>query len=155
TVSTQSTQGQAKFGRFGIDLTSQKKDVKPGDDFWAYANGAWDGRTDIAPDRSSAGVAVALIDEAEVNVRGILDEMAKDPAHYGAPGRQIGDFYASWMDVEGIEARGTEPLKPYLAKIGAAKDRAALQVLFASPDIASPVNLGIIPSLSNPSQYTA
>jgi endothelin-converting enzyme/putative endopeptidase len=154
-VSTQPTPGQAKFGRFGIDLTSMKKDVKPGDDFWTYANGAWDARTDIAPDRSSAGVAVTVVDEAEVNVRGLLDDMAKNPAQYGASGRQIGDFYASWMDVEGIEARGTEPLKPFLARIAAAKDRAALQVLFALPDIASPVNLGIMPSLSNPSQYTA
>ena len=59
------------------------------------------------------------------------------------------------MDVEGIEARGTAPLKPYLDRIAAAKDQAALQVLFASPDYASPVNLGIIPSLSNPTQYTA
>jgi len=148
-------QGQAKYGRFGIDLTSVKKDVKPGDDFWTYANGAWDARTEIPPDRSSTGVAVALVDGAEVDVRAILDDMAKNPAQYGAAGKQIGDFYASWMDTEGIEARGIEPLKPYSARIAAANDRAALQVLFASPDYAAPVNLGIMPSLSNPSQYTA
>ena len=154
-VLTQSTPGTAKFGRFGLDLTSQKQGVRPGDDFWTYANGAWDARTEIAPDRASAGVAVTVVDEAEVNVRGILDEMGKNPGQYGASGRQIGDFYASWMDVEGIEARGTAPLKPYLDRIAAAKDQAALQALFASPDYASPVNLGIIPSLSNPTQYTA
>ena len=152
---TQSAPATAKFGRFGVDLTAQKSGVKPGDDFWTYANGAWDDRTQIAADRASAGVAVAVTEEAEVNVRGILDEMAKNPAQYGASGRQIGDFYASWMDVEGIEARGTEPLKPYLGRIAGAKDKAGLQVLFASPDFASPVNLGIIPSLSNPTQYTA
>jgi putative endopeptidase len=154
-VITQSAPATAKFGRFGVDLTAQKSGVKPGDDFWTYANGAWDDRTQIAADRASAGVAVTVTEEAEVNVRGILDEMAKNPAQYGASGRQIGDFYASWMDVEGIEARGTDPLKPYLGKIAAAKDKTALQVLFASPDFASPVNLGIIPSLSNPTQYTA
>ena len=154
-VLTQSAPGTAKFGRFGLDLTSQKQGVKPGDDFWTYANGAWDARTEIAPGRPSAGVGVTVAEEAEVNVRGILDEMGKNPGQYGASGRQIGDFYASWMDVEGIEARGTAPLKPYLDRIAAAKDQAALQVLFASPDYASPVNLGIIPSLSNPTQYTA
>ena len=154
-VLTQSAPGTAKFGRFGLDLTSQKQGVKPGDDFWTYANGAWDARTEIAPDRPSAGVGVTVAEEAEVNVRGILDEMGRNPGQYGASGRQIGDFYASWMDVEGIEARGTAPLKPYLDRIAAAKDQAALQVLFASPDYASPVDLGIIPSLSNPTQYTA
>src|ERR1051326_5298352 len=80
-------QGQAKYGRFGIDLTSVKKDVKPGDDFWTYANGAWDARTEIPPDRSSTGVAVALVDGAEVDARPILDDMAKNPAQYGAAGK--------------------------------------------------------------------
>jgi Predicted metalloendopeptidase len=68
---------------------------------------------------------VTVAEEAEVNVRGILDEMGRNPGQYGASGRQIGDFYASWMDVEGIEARGTGPLKPYLDRIAAAKDQAA------------------------------
>src|ERR1044071_4289279 len=99
-VSTQSAPGAARYGRFGIDLSSQNSGVKPGDDLWAYANGAWDTRTQIAADRASAGYAVMVTDEAEVNVRGILDEMAKNPGQYGASGRQIGDFYASWMDVE-------------------------------------------------------
>lgn len=145
-VRTQLVPGTAKFGRFGVDLTAQKAGVKPGDDFWTYANGGWDERTEIPPDRPRAGVVLNLVDEAEANVRSLLDEMGKNPAQYGASGRQIGDFYASWMDVEGIEARGTAPLKPYLDRIAAAKDRAALQVLFASPDYASPVNLGILPS---------
>jgi putative endopeptidase len=154
-VLTQSTPATARYGRFGIDLTSQNASVKPGDDFWAYANGTWDARTQIAADRASAGNSVNLVDEAEANVRGILDEMARNPAQYGASGKQIGDFYASWMNVEGIEARGTAALAPYLARIAAAKDRSALQELFAAPDFASPVNLGIIPSLSNPTEYTA
>jgi endothelin-converting enzyme/putative endopeptidase len=154
-VLTQSQTGKAKFGRFGIDLTAQNPSVKAGDDFWAYANGAWDARTQIAADRASAGNAVNITEEAEANVRGILDEMAKSPAQYGASGKQVGDFYAAWMDVDGIEARGAAALTPYLARIAAAKDRSALQALFAAPDFASPVNLGIIPSLSNPSEYTA
>ena len=152
---TQSPAGKAKYGRFGIDLTSQSPSVKPGDDFWAFANGAWDARTQIPPDRASTGNAILLSDEAEANVRSILDEMAKNPGQYGASGRQIGDFYASWMNVEGIEARGSAVLTPYLARIAAASDRSSLQTLFASADFASPVNLGIIPSLANPSEYTA
>src|SRR5262245_64122120 len=70
-VGTQSPPGKAKYGRFGIDLTSQNPSVKPGDDFWAYANGAWDARTQIAADRASAGNAVLVTEEAETNVREI------------------------------------------------------------------------------------
>jgi putative endopeptidase len=144
-----------RYGSFGIDLTAQKPGVKPGDDFWTYANGGWDARTEIAADRASAGFGTQLSIEAETNVRGILDEMAKNPAAYGASGRQIGDFYASWMDVAGIEARGTAPLKPYLARIAGVRDAAGLQVLFASVGYAAPVEIGISPGLADPTRYTA
>ncbi|MEO8501282.1 MAG: hypothetical protein ABI565_10230 [Vicinamibacteria bacterium] len=54
-----------RFGAFGLDLTAQKTGIKPGDDFWTFANGASNERTEIAADRTSAGVGVLLVDEAE------------------------------------------------------------------------------------------
>ncbi|WP_448663247.1 M13 family metallopeptidase [Sphingomonas sp. CJ20] len=147
--------GAPRYGSFGVDLTSQKPSVKPGDDFWAYANGGWADRVQIAPDRASAGFGVLLSVEAEANVRAILDDMAKNPASYGAGGKQVGDFYASWMDEAGIEARGTAPLKPYLGRIAAVNDLAALQVLFATTGYASPIELGVSPGLADPTHYTA
>jgi len=144
-----------KYGTFGVDLSAQKAGVKPGDDFWTYANGGWNDRVQIAPDRASAGFGVQLAIEAEQNVRNILDDMAKNPSAYGATGKQVGDFYASWMDEAGIEARGTAPLQPYLAKIAAVKDLAGLQVLFASTGYATPVELGTLPDLADPTRYTA
>jgi endothelin-converting enzyme/putative endopeptidase len=152
---TQAVPNGPRYGSFGVDLTTIDKSVKPGDDFWAYVNGGWDKRTEIAADRASAGYGVKLTEEAETNVRTILDDMAKNPAQFGAKGKQIGDFYASWMDEAGIEARGTAPLKPYLDRINGANDKAALQVLFASTGYQSPVGLGIIPDLADPSRYTA
>ncbi len=148
-------QKKAQYGAFGIDLTTKSATVKPGDDFWTYANGGWDARTEIAADRTSAGYGVKLTDEAEVNVRSILDDMAKNPAKYGAKGKQLGDFYASWMDEAGIEARGTASLKPYMDRINAANDKGAIQVLFASVGYSAPVGIGIIPDLADPTHYTA
>ena len=65
-----------KYGTFGVDLSAQKAGVKPGDDFWTYANGAWAARTKIPDDKGSVGYGNILSDEAEVNVRKILDDMA-------------------------------------------------------------------------------
>lgn len=144
-----------RYGAFGIDLTTQDKAVKPGDDFWTFANGAWAKRTEIPADKGSVGYGNILSDEAEANVRKILDDMAANPDKYGATGKQVGDFYASWMDEAGIEAKGTAPLKPYLEKIAAVNDLSGLQVLFASTGYASPVELGTMPSLSDPDRYTA
>jgi len=43
------------YGAWGVDLTSGDKSVKPGDDFYAYADGAWDAKAVIPPDQGSAG----------------------------------------------------------------------------------------------------
>ena len=146
---------KARYGSFGIDLTAKDPAIKPGDDFWTFANGGWAKRTAIPADKAAVGYGNILTDEAEVNVRAILDDMAKNPAKYGATGKQVGDFYGTWMDEAGIEAKGTAPLKPYLAKIAAVKDLTELQVLFASVGYQSPVSIGVIPNLADPTRYTA
>jgi len=146
---------KARYGAFGIDLTTQDATVKPGDDFWTYANGGWDKRTAIPADKGSVGYGQLLTDEAEANVRKILDDMAANPSVYGASGKQVGDFYASWMDEAGIEAKGAAPLKPYLDRIAAVNDLTGLQTLFATTGYSSPIEVGTIPSLSDPTRYTA
>lgn len=145
----------ARYGAFGIDLSAQQAGAKPGDDFWTFANGGWAARTEIPGDKASVGYANVLTDEAEINVRKILDDMAANPGTYGPTGKQVGDFYATWMDEAAIEAKGTAPLKPYLARIAAVTDAAGLQVLFASVGYASPIGIGIIPDFADPTRYTA
>ena len=144
-----------RYGTFGVDLTAEDKTVKPGDDFWTFANGNWDKRTQIAADRTSAGYMVTLADEAEGQVRDILTDAARDPNAVGAGGRQIGDLYGSFMDEAAIERAGTAPLKPYFAKIDAANDKTKLQTLFASVGYASPVEVGQLPNPADPTQYIA
>ncbi|MEO5939134.1 MAG: M13 family metallopeptidase [Sphingomonas sp.] len=146
---------KARYGAFGVDLTAQDPTVKPGDDFWTYANGSWAKRTDIPAEKGSIGYGQMLTDEAEANVRKILDDMAANPSVYGASGKQVGDFYASWMDEAGIEAKGAAPLKPYLDRIAAVNDLTGLQTLFATTGYATPIEVGTIPSFSDPTRYTA
>ncbi len=47
--------GSAAIGPWGFDLTGMDLSVKPGDDFFDYANGAWFRRTEIPADRTSTG----------------------------------------------------------------------------------------------------
>ncbi len=147
------TPAGARYGSFGIDLTAADKAVKPGDDFWTHANGAWDKRTAIAPDRTSAGGSVILADQAEQQVRAILDDAARDPAAVGAGAKQFGDLYASFMDEAAIERAGAAPLKPYFAKIDAATDKQKLQTLFSTVGYASPVEVGQLPDPADPKRY--
>jgi endothelin-converting enzyme/putative endopeptidase len=142
------------YGSWGYDQSAMDSSVKPGDDFWAYVNGTWDRKTQIAADRASAGPFVTLSDQAEKDVRQIVEQLAADP-NRDQLGQQVGDFYSSFVDTSAIDAAGTAPLEPYLAEIDAAKTRAQLLSLFVKPGFASPVDVGIDPDFKNPDVYSA
>jgi endothelin-converting enzyme/putative endopeptidase len=142
------------YGDWGYDPGAMDSSVKPGDDFWAYVNGTWDKKTQIAADRASAGPFVTLSDAAERDVRQIVEQLAADP-NRDHLGQQVGDFYSSFTDSAAIEAAGTAPLKPYLAEINAAKTRAQLISLFVKPGFASPVDLSLDADFKNPDKYSA
>jgi putative endopeptidase len=144
-----------QLGTWGVDLTGRDPAIKAGDDFWKYANGAWDKRTEIAPDRTSVGAFVTLADLSEVQVRAIVEDVAKTGGTAGTPAQQIGDMYASWMDAAGIEARGVGVIAPYLARIEAVQDRAGLLKLFASNEYFAPIGIGILPNPADPTRYIA
>jgi endothelin-converting enzyme/putative endopeptidase len=149
-----SQQPKPAFGTWGYNAEAMDSSVKPGDDFWDYVNGSWAKRTEIAPDRTFVGIDSVLNDQIDKDVRAIVEDMAKDPASSGQIGQQVGDFYASWMDEAGIEARGTAPLKPYLAEIAAVKDRSGLVDLFATPGFPSPIGMTIFSDLKDPKTYS-
>ena len=144
-----------KLGTWGVDLSGRDPAVRPGDDFWAHANGAWSKRTEIAPDRTSVGSFVTLADLSEVQVRAIVEEAAKTGGAPGTPAQQIGDLYASWMDMPQVEARGANVLTPYLARIEAVSDKAGLIKLFGTNAYFAPVGIGLLPDPGDPTRYVA
>ena len=144
-----------QLGTWGVDLTGRDMTIKPGDDFWKHANGSWDKRTEIAPDRTSVGGFVTLADLSENRVRAIVEDVAKTGGKAGTPAQQIGDMYASWMDEAAIEARGANVITPYLTRIEAVSDRAGLLKLFASNDYFAPIGVGILPNPADPTRYIA
>ena len=141
------------FAPWGVDLTAMDSAVKPGDDFFDCVNGAWAKRTEIAPDRTFVGIDSVLNDQIDKDVRAIVEDTAKNPAGSGQIGQQVGDFYASWMDEAAIEARGATPLKPYLDRIAAVKDKGELVDLFATVGYESPVGVSIFADLATPTTY--
>ena len=141
------------YGDWGYNSAAMDRSVKPGDDFFAYVNGTWYNQAQIAADRTFVGIDSVLNDQIDKDVRDIIQDAAKNPTQYGALGQQIGDFYASWMDEAGIEARGLTPAKPYLARIDAVQNRHQLIDLFGSIGYESPVGVGIFPDPKMPSRY--
>lgn len=147
----QSSTPKAKYGPWGVDYADMDRSVKPANDFFRFAEGTWLRDHPIPADKSGAGYNYDLPDETEKQVRAIVEEAAKRPDD--AIARQIGDFYAAWMDEAGIEARGTAPLKPYLARIDAVKDRHQLVQLMADSGFASPIDIGPTVDEKDPTRY--
>ena len=69
--------GQAAVSASGLDLAAMDKGVKPGDDFFAYANGNWVKSTQIPEDRSSIGGFYIADQQRERQTRELLDSILK------------------------------------------------------------------------------
>ena len=108
-----------------LDLSGMSRMTKPGDDFFAYTNGAWRDTTEIPADRSSWGTGAIVVERTATRVAALI----KDAAATAAPGseeRKVGDYYATFMDAEAIENRGIAPLQPTLDMLAAIKDTKGL-----------------------------
>jgi putative endopeptidase len=103
----------------GIRVNNLDPSVKPGDDFYRYANGGWLARTEIPADRAGVGVFSVLGDESNKNVAAIIEEVAKSNPAPGSEARKIADVYNAYMDEAHIDSLGIRPLEPHLAAVAA------------------------------------
>jgi len=101
----------------GIDTGNFDTTIDPGDDFYRYVNGTWLTETTLPSDKSNFGAFTALGDEAEENLRRIIEDAAATEAPQGSDMQKVGDFFTSFMDIDRIEALGAEPLQSTLSDI--------------------------------------
>jgi endothelin-converting enzyme/putative endopeptidase len=151
-LAAQAPAPHAKYGTWGVATADMDRGVKPGDDFYRYAEGSWLRTAQIQADKARAGYNYDLPDATEAEVRALVEAAGSRPSDPVM--RQVGDFYAAWMDQAGIEARGTAPLRPYLARISGVRTRRQLVELMAEPGYAAPIRLGIEPDQKDPTRYT-
>lgn len=144
----------AELGNWGFDLDGMDTSVDPGDDFFRYANGAWLDSTEIPGDLSNYGMFTELALEAEQQVQDIITDLAAASPAQGTIEQKVGDLYASWMDTDTVEARGLEPIQPWLDEVAAAQSHDDIAALFATLHHQSPFGAGIIPDPADTTRYT-
>jgi putative endopeptidase len=110
----------------GIDISGMDTSLKPGNDFYGYANGGWVKATDIPADRSRWGVFSVLAEEALQQTRALLDEAVRMNAPPGTDLRKAADYYAAYLDEAAIEAQGLNPVRPALRRISTMTNRKEL-----------------------------
>jgi predicted metalloendopeptidase len=122
----------------GVDAS-----IRPGDDFFSYANGAWLKATEIPAGKGLWGARSEIAQRTQQQVAELLDDANAAPA--GSDARKVADFHAAYLNEAAIEARGIAPLKPMLDRIDRIRDKAGLTRLLGSELRADvdPMNLGV------------
>jgi putative endopeptidase len=157
--------GAAFAAVHGIDTAAMDTSVKPGDDFYAYANGGWMKTAVIPADRSSWGSFAALAVDVQTRNRGLMQQAGNAPE--GSEARKVGDYYAAFMDEAAIDKAGLSPLKSEMARIAALKSQSdvARQIGESQRIDVDPLNntnfhtdhlwgLWVAPGFNDPTHYT-
>ncbi|WP_158825909.1 M13 family metallopeptidase [Mucilaginibacter lacusdianchii] len=105
--------------------------VKPGDDFFQYAEGGWLKKNPIPAAYSSWGIGNVVKEELRDQLKKINEDALKANAAKGSNTQKIGDFYYTGMDSARIEKQGLQPLQPELARIDQINNIAGLLDEFA------------------------
>lgn len=110
-------QAAPELGDWGIELADIDESVKPGDNFYRHVNGKWLDTFELPEEFSSYGSFTVLFERSEERVRKIIEDAAAGENASGSVEQKIGDFFASFTDVDAINAAGLDPFADDLAII--------------------------------------
>ncbi len=115
-----------KGTKIGINLLAMDTSVKPGDDFYAYANGGWMKLTEIPADRSSIGAFWIADQETEKRLEQLLAGLADKRPEEGSNEALVKAYYDAYLDTKAIDALGMKPIEPELRQIATIADKTEL-----------------------------
>ncbi|HCS18986.1 MAG TPA: M13 family peptidase [Bacteroidetes bacterium] len=118
----------------GYNKENLDTSVNPCADFYTYAIGGWQKRNPIPSTESRWAVFNILAKQNEERVETILDRLntGQVKAVNGSPEQQVKDYYKTVLDSASRNAKGIEPIQPYLDAIELCSDKQALMDLMAS-----------------------
>jgi putative endopeptidase len=109
-----------------LDAKDMDVSVKPGDDFYRYANGGWLGSVTLPSSQTSYDLRAEVRERTAQRVRELIEKAAASPSPRGSVAQKVGDYYASFVDVDRIEANGLTPIAAEMRKISAIADKSSL-----------------------------
>ncbi|MDR3774630.1 MAG: M13 family metallopeptidase, partial [Terracidiphilus sp.] len=99
--------------------------------FAQYACGSFSKLYPIPADKSGYGPIYIVMDHTEDALHALLGKVEADSPARTANEQKIGDYYATCMNKDAIEAAGLKPLKAELDRIAALKSKSELTALLA------------------------
>lgn len=143
----------------GLSKENIDSSVRPQDNFYLYVNGNWLKEAVIPDDKTSIGSFYKLRDEADNNVKKIIETFAKrQHLIAGSDEQKVGDLYSSFIDIETRNASGISPVQPIFNKINSLKSKqeiAQFMGQYQALGITNPFQFYISVDAKNSSQYAA
>ena len=115
----------------GIDLSDLDRKAEPCTDFFQFANGTWRANNPIPASMTRWSKRWQAGESSKDKLKEILEVAALEKAAKGSTEQIIGDYYGACMDESRVNARGMDPIKPWFARIDAARDITSLQQVMA------------------------
>ena len=141
----------------GIEAGNADSAVRPQDDLYRAVNGQWLAKTEIPSDKANYGAFTKLADDAEAQLRAIIEGAAKNAnKKAGSEEQKIGDLYASFMNEAKVEELGVTPLAAELALIDGLKDKKELGTLIGHDvvlNLTAPINTYVHQDAKDPTKY--
>ena len=145
-----------KYGTWGFDASGMDLSVKPGDDFFRYANGRWADRTHIPSDRTRYGNFDKLAELSENRLHAILEDAVagriNDP-----DASKVAAAYASFMDEALADQLDAKPIERELAEIRGVTTKDQLTALMGKANASGFVSIlpvFISTDAKTPTRYT-
>ena len=146
----------AELGSFGIDLSHQDPNTRPGDDFFRFANGRWLDTYELPADRSNYGSFSVLGDRSNERVRTIITDLTSIEPAQDTMEKKVSDYYLSYMNTETLDELGISPLLPGLSRLAEIDSPEELVIAFGRARIdttASPISFRIGADRSDPDRH--
>ena len=145
---------QAQIPPWGLDLSARDPKVRPGDDFYRYADGHWLDTHKIPADRTRWGSFDELDERASAQVLEVVHALPLD-APEGSNAQKVGDYYRAFVDIAAIDAKGIVPARAGIDAISRARNHHELTRLMGRSDLAllAPLRLSITPDQKDPDRY--
>ena len=118
---------EASVDNKAIDPANMDMNVKPGDNFFLYAGGAWMKNNPVPEEYTRYGAFEILAEENRKQLKELIQSASEANATKGTEKQKIGDYYKSGMDTAKIEELGFKPILPYWEQIDAIKTVADLK----------------------------
>ena len=105
------------YAPWGVDLTGLDTSVRPGDDYFKYANGNWTAAAVIAPGKRSASVLRAARQRTSDIAHDLVQNLVRHDWPEGSDEAKFKAIYKSYLDRRRVNRLGRRPIRRFLSQI--------------------------------------